>query len=151
MIQELATKRKDIMWYLLRGASRTAVTSKMERFVIIVNGFQPLTIITKRSILDVAAVLDPPLFLIKNHSAVVPAETSKDHGFYLSTFLKLLQFHDISQLFRDHHFTSLDDELFGNNEVSENIINDSEAAIESPDPEVDAEVDLHCTDNIGNF
>ena len=44
-----------------RGGSRTAATSKMERFVIIVNGFQPLTIITKRSILDVAAVLDPPL------------------------------------------------------------------------------------------
>ena len=38
-------------------------TSKMERFVIIVNGFQPLTIITKRSILDVAAALDPPLCL----------------------------------------------------------------------------------------
>ena len=33
----------------------------MEGFVIIVNVFQPLTIITKRSILDVAAVLDPPL------------------------------------------------------------------------------------------
>ena len=33
----------------------------MERFVIIINGFQPLTIITKRSILDVVAVLDPPL------------------------------------------------------------------------------------------
>ena len=44
-----------------RGGSRTAATSKMERFVIIVNGFKPLTIITKRSILDVAAVLDPPL------------------------------------------------------------------------------------------
>ena len=44
-----------------RGGSRAAATSKMERFVIIVNGFQPLTIITKRSILDVAAVLDPPL------------------------------------------------------------------------------------------
>ena len=29
--------------------------------MIIVNGFQPLTIITKYSILDVAAVLDPPL------------------------------------------------------------------------------------------
>ena len=43
------------------GGSRTAATSKMERLVIIVNGFQPLTIITKRSILDVAAVLDPPL------------------------------------------------------------------------------------------
>ena len=33
----------------------------MERFVIIVNGWEPLTIITKRSILDVAADLDPPL------------------------------------------------------------------------------------------
>ena len=44
-----------------RGESRTAKTSKMERFVTIVNGWKPLTIITKRSILDVAAVLDPPL------------------------------------------------------------------------------------------
>ena len=44
-----------------RGGSRAAATSKMERFVIIVNGFPPLTIITKRSILDVAAALDPPL------------------------------------------------------------------------------------------
>ena len=33
----------------------------MERFVIIVNGFQPLTIITKSPILDVAAALDSPL------------------------------------------------------------------------------------------
>ena len=49
---------------LFRGGSRAAATSKMERFVIIVNGFYPLTIITKRSILDVAAVLDPPLLLI---------------------------------------------------------------------------------------
>ena len=46
---------------LPRGGSRAAATSKMERFVIIVNGFQPLTIIIKRSILDVATVLDPPL------------------------------------------------------------------------------------------
>ena len=44
-----------------RGGSRTATASKMELFVIIVNGFQPLTIITKCSILDVAAVLNPPL------------------------------------------------------------------------------------------
>ena len=41
-----------------------AGTYKMERFVIIVNDFQPLTIITKRSILDVAAVLDPPLMTL---------------------------------------------------------------------------------------
>ena len=32
--------------------------------MIIVNGWKPLTIITKRSILDVAAVLDPPLKII---------------------------------------------------------------------------------------
>ena len=44
-----------------RGGSRTAATSKMERFVIIANGFQPLTIVTKHSILVVAAALDPPL------------------------------------------------------------------------------------------
>ena len=44
-----------------RGGSTAAATSKMERFVIIVNDWKPLTIITKRSILDVAAVLDPPL------------------------------------------------------------------------------------------
>ena len=43
---------------MVRGGSRAAATSKMECFVIIVNGFQPLTIITKRSILDVAAALD---------------------------------------------------------------------------------------------
>ena len=44
-----------------RGGFRTVATSKMERFVIRVNAWKPLTIITKRSILDVAAALDPPL------------------------------------------------------------------------------------------
>ena len=38
-----------------------AATSKMEQFVIIVSGWKPLNIITKSSILDVAAVLDPHL------------------------------------------------------------------------------------------
>ena len=46
---------------LTRGGSRAAATSKMECFAIIVNGWKPLTIITKPSILDVAAALDPPL------------------------------------------------------------------------------------------
>ena len=41
--------------------SRAAATSKMERFVILVNGWKPLIIITKCSILDVSAALDPPL------------------------------------------------------------------------------------------
>ena len=45
----------------LRGGSRTSATSKMELFVIIVNGWKPLTIIPKSSTLDVAAVLDPHL------------------------------------------------------------------------------------------
>ena len=39
----------------------------MERFVIIVNGSQQLTIITKRFMFDVAAVVDPPL----NHFAQI--------------------------------------------------------------------------------
>ena len=42
-------------------AMRNAYTSKVELFVIIVNGWKPLTIITKSSTLDVAAVLHPPL------------------------------------------------------------------------------------------
>ena len=44
-----------------RGGSRTAATSKMECFVITTIRWKPLTVITKRSILDVAAVLDPSL------------------------------------------------------------------------------------------
>ena len=46
---------------LISGRSRTAATSKMEHFVVIVNAWKPLTIITNCSILDVAAALDPPL------------------------------------------------------------------------------------------
>ena len=48
---------------IIRVGSITAATSKVELFVIIVNGFQPLTSITKSSPLDVAAVLDPPLIM----------------------------------------------------------------------------------------
>ena len=47
----------------VRFGSRVAATSKMECFVIIVNGLQPLTIITKHSILVVAIALDPPLIV----------------------------------------------------------------------------------------
>ena len=43
---------------VVRDGSRTAATSKLEHFMIIVNGWKPLTIITKSFILDVAAVLD---------------------------------------------------------------------------------------------
>ena len=47
-----------------RGRSRTAATSKMQLFVTIVSSYQPLTVITKCSILDVAAVLDPSLKMV---------------------------------------------------------------------------------------
>ena len=42
---------------LNRGGSRTVTTCKMESFVIIVNGWKPLIIMTKCSILDVAVIL----------------------------------------------------------------------------------------------
>ena len=54
--RNVISESKDI-----RGGSWAAATSKMKRFVIIVNGFQPLTIITKHSILDVVTALDPSL------------------------------------------------------------------------------------------
>ena len=48
-----------------RGESRAAATCKMERLVIIVNGWKLLAIITKNSILVVAAALDPPLDVLR--------------------------------------------------------------------------------------
>ena len=50
--------------YFSRGGSKTAATSKVELFVIIVNGSRPLTINTTNSNLDVAAVLDPSLLFL---------------------------------------------------------------------------------------
>ena len=50
----------------IRDKSRAAATAKMERFVIIVSGWKGFVItviITKRSILDVAAALDSPLMI----------------------------------------------------------------------------------------
>ena len=60
--QKSSLRRERVESFMIyRGESRTAATSKVEHFVIIVNGWKPLTIITKSSILDVAAVLDPLL------------------------------------------------------------------------------------------
>ena len=56
------------------GALVIIVTSTMERFMIIVNGWKKLTIIPKRTSVDVAAVLDPPL----NH--LIVCETRKFSG-----------------------------------------------------------------------
>ena len=60
----------------------------MERFVILVNGFQPLTIITRRSILDVEAVLDPPLDTIE---VSIQIRSSRPYVFYKKKFLEISQ------------------------------------------------------------
>ena len=60
----LTNSTEKILQSGIRGGSRAAATSKMECFVIILNGCNRLTIITKHSILDVAAALDPPLGII---------------------------------------------------------------------------------------
>ena len=59
-----------------RGGSMAAKISKMERFVIIVNGWKSFTIIAKRSILDVAAALDPPLYLVKTNQIILNRNVS---------------------------------------------------------------------------
>ena len=75
--------------YTVQRRSRTAATFKMEHFVIIVNGWKPLTIITKRSILDVAAALDPRLIWQKQFIIIIikrgsrTAATSKMEHFVI--------------------------------------------------------------------
>ena len=51
----------QIYFNAFRRRSRTAAIYQMECFMIIINGWKLLTIITKRSILDDAAVLDLPV------------------------------------------------------------------------------------------
>ena len=70
---------------MIRGGSTTAATSKVELFVIIVNGWKPLTIITKSSTLDVAAVIDPTLMIM--------SKKKKKKKIYLSF---------LSRTFRNH-------------------------------------------------
>ena len=65
MLSEMTVLKPSVVFdqnycTVFRRGSRAAATPKMEWFVIIVNGWKPLTIIIKRSILDVAAALDPP-------------------------------------------------------------------------------------------
>ena len=43
----------NICYALSKGGSRTVAACKIEHFVIIVNGWKPLTIMTKRSILEI--------------------------------------------------------------------------------------------------
>ena len=74
---------------VFRGGSRTAGTSKMERFVITVNGWKPLTIITKRSILDVAAVLNLPLVFYFDNPFI---DQSSSFNVFLSCLYQMFDF-----------------------------------------------------------
>ena len=63
--------------------------------MIIVNGFQRLTIITKHSILDVAAALDPSLISLKlriclRNSCVVYLYYYRIHVFYFTVILYMI-------------------------------------------------------------
>ena len=86
---------KHIKFYdKIRDGSRATARSKMESFVVVVNGWKPLTIITKRSILDVAAALDPPLKIkyplwqdVTFGSIRLLREEKYTSNSYLSTFL----------------------------------------------------------------
>ena len=51
----------------------------MELFLIIVNGWKPLTIITKSSILDIVSVLGPSLDMIKNIFSFIDVKYKKKH------------------------------------------------------------------------
>ena len=103
----------DVEYHTCRGGSRVAAISKMERFVKIVNGCKPLTIITKRSILDVAAVLDPPLtkkLKICFTQTFLKTNYKLNGGFYLcckmiksgSNYVKITHFNDFID--GTHHF-----------------------------------------------
>ena len=97
----------------LRGGSRAAATPKMECFVIIVNGFQPLTIITKHSILDVAATRDPPL-KIELQAAYCCFIT----GYYTQTYLPNIneELRRLDDAINSKLIPSFTDKLCGNDE-----------------------------------
>ena len=81
---ELSWQTSLRIWFENQRRSRTAATSKMERFVITVNSWKPLTIITKLSISDVAAVLDPPLSQMINAMVYL---WSWNNSTYMTIFL----------------------------------------------------------------
>ena len=96
-------------WVMIdRGESRTAATSKMEIFVILINGFQPLTIITKCSILDVTTVLDPPLMDVgkktpcQSNSLLLPSSNISKLVACFILPLHLWKFVQIQQFFDFH-------------------------------------------------
>ena len=100
-VLKILKKNKDILitmphkgncTFNFRGGSRAAATSKMVSFVIIVNSFQLLNIITKSSILEVAVILDPCLIfdrkLYNNAFQQIILDTSKLEELNVDPILK---------------------------------------------------------------
>ena len=86
-------KEKHFQFYQRRIWA--AATSTVERFVIIVNGWKQLTIITKRCILDVAAALDPPLIAFVSRCQVMKKVSfmyllDMQHIVYMQPYLDLV-------------------------------------------------------------
>ena len=93
-----------------RDGSKAAARSKMEQFVIIVNGWKPLTIITKRSILDVAAALDPPLETGRRLVERIDEHRGKDKNSHMHQ-------HSVNS---NHAFVTLNDFTFLNSGYKHN-------------------------------
>ena len=52
------------IFIIIRSGSRTLAGSEVEFFLIIVDGFQPFALVIKNSMLDLAGLLDLPLFKV---------------------------------------------------------------------------------------
>ena len=78
---------RKVVKSIIRDGFRSAATCKMESFVIIVNCWKPLTIITKCSILDVAAALDLPLIVYLNICSVMPLKKYEKAMLYWNHFI----------------------------------------------------------------
>ena len=74
-----------------------AGTSKVELFVVIINGWKPLTIIRKSSTLDFAALLDPPLrWCLQNCQ-----------NYYILLLIVIISELDLNLIFFEYRVTSL--------------------------------------------
>ena len=76
---EADTSTKSLV--CIRCGSRLLQHPRWSAFVITVNDWKLLTIITKHSILDVAAALDPPLGSLEHYVKSVQIRTRKNFGF----------------------------------------------------------------------
>ena len=108
-LDALVTSNRHLIFSHLitsRGGSRTVATSKMDHFVIIVNCWKPLTIITKSFILDVVAVLDLLLVSSKENLEIQVSSCSIKNEDLLN-IVKLLWININNNFYFDYHVNYL--------------------------------------------